>query len=224
MNIKKLIGLTIIIVISSIIIGCSSISTDKFEGFWVSENVITYDYNNYKYSVIPLDQMPYDIFSERWIVFFKIEKKDNKYVIHELSHHFEAINRSAGDYVNQINNLREFNEQRLDQGQYDPDAVVEGDIITLNGKHTVHIKRNIKEGNKTKNVTIDVKEKFKLGCDNNSLIVKDHYYETTDGKRIDIPQNDIRNLSKKFKRMTIAEFKELYNNIQKKAIEIATNS
>ena len=69
MNIKKLIGLTIIIVISSIIIGCSSISTDKFEGFWVSENVITYDYNNYKYSVIPLDQMPYDIFSERWIVF-----------------------------------------------------------------------------------------------------------------------------------------------------------
>lgn len=220
---KKL-GVCLFIVISVILSGCVGVTMDKFEGFWVSENLLTYDYSKYRYGVIKLDQMPYDIFTERWLVFFKIDKKDNKYAIKELSHHFEAINESAGNYVEQINNLKKFDENKLDQGQYDPDAVVEGDTITLNGKHTVHLMRDVKKGNKTERIGVDVREIYKLCYESNSLVVKEHYYETSNGERIDIPANDMHNISKRFKRMTISEFKNLYNDIQNKALEMATGT
>lgn len=211
--------LTVILVLG----GCSGNPfADKYEGIWVSENVLYYDYSKYKYDVFPLEKLPDDLFTERYIEVVKIEKKDKSYEVTVSGYHLGAINRDAGNYVGQLNELKKYDDRSLVQGTYDSNPIIEGNMLTVKDERGSTIVRTVKEGKRTRELRDDVHDRYVFVCENGILRIKDHYFEALNGNRIDIPQDDIKYTAQKsFKKMSSDEFNRFCDDMWKKSIDAA---
>ena len=209
--------------IVSLLSGCSGNPfADKYEGIWVSENVLYYDYSKYKYDVFPIDELPNDLFTERYIKVVKIEKKDKSYDVTISGYHLGAINRNASNYVGQLNDLKRYDDRSLVQGEYDSKPVVEGNTIRIKDERGSTIIRTVQEGKRTKELRDEVHEQYVFVCENGVLKIKEHYFETLSGTRIDIPQDDLKYTAyTTFKKMSPEEFNRFCDDMWKQSIDMA---
>lgn len=195
---------------------------DKYEGIWVSENVLYYDYSKLKYDVFPIENLPNDLFTERYIEVVKIEKKDQSYEVTISGYNLMAINRVDGNYVGQLNNLKHYDDRSLTHGTYDSKPVIKGNTLIVTDERGSTITRTVKDGKRTRELSDDVHDHYIFVCENDILRIKEHYFETLNGNRIDIPPNDLRYTAhKSFRKMSPDEFNRFCDDIWKKSTEIA---
>lgn len=104
----------------------NGILKDTFEGIWVSDKVA-----NGK----PLDGMPYNVFGSPYLYGIMIAKYDDRYRVKFFEDQFRGIERDAGDYIQQINDMM----SKHDNGYWrtyrkEMFAVKEGNTLTMSNQ------------------------------------------------------------------------------------------
>ena len=88
---------------------------------------------------------------------------------------------------------------------------------------TSTIIRRVPDGKRTKEVRDEVHDNYVLTCENGIIRIKEHYYETLNGQRIDEPQNNISTVYKSFRKMNPEEFNHFCDELWAKSFEQAKN-
>lgn len=224
MHVIKCMSELLFVVVSLCIIsaGCSSnfINSDKFEGVWVSDNVLFYDSQNYRWDTFPTSELPKNIFVNRNIGIIKIQKNDGNYDVVIATYTFAGINSNSPNYASEIQTIKKNSNNILNNLEYSTSATVNGDILHYVNEDAFTIKGNINENGKIQSVEYRVHEHytFKYDSSTNYLNVTEHYYETIEGKRIDLQPNDRNNIFRHFKKCSKDNFNKFCNDILDKSL------
>lgn len=207
--------------------GCSNgnLFLDKFVGIWIADTTVYYDYARFKWDTIPTDQLPADLFTDRHIRVLKIEKissEKNTYDATVSEYSLNAINRPSGNYIEQLEELQRHDNRKL-MGYNDPAATTRENTLFLKDPHKTTLVFNVKEGKKTKEKRVDARARFIFEYDdkNDTLKLKQYYYETEDGQKISVPPNDKGNIMGNLKRYDNNSFQKFCNDLWSKSFSIA---
>jgi hypothetical protein len=205
--------------------GCSSnfIHSDKFEGVWVSDNALFYDHQNYRWDTFSTSELPKNIFVNRNIGIIKIQKNSENYDVVVATYTFTGVDSNSSNYANEIQIIKKNSDNILDKLKYSTSATVNGDVLNYVDEDVFTIKGNINENGKNQSVEYRVREHytFKYDSSTNYLNVTEHYYETIEGKRIDLQPNDRNNIFRHFKKYSKDDFYKFCNDVLDKSFKEA---
>lgn len=222
-NFINLALLTFVLITTAFSAGCSNKFSDKFEGVWISDTVLYYDYSKFRFDTFPTNKLPNDLFTDRYISIVKITKIQDDYDVTVTNYSLLAINKSEGNYIGQLDGLKRYDDRSLRKGHHDPNAVSKDNMLFVNVPDYSTVKVNVKNGNRTKQESVEAHAHYVFVCNEreNTLQLKQYYFETDDGQRIEVPLNDTISIHGTLKKHDENYFQKLCDDIWKKSFDIA---